>query len=175
MSSGEHSWPDLGDSAGKARMKSANRGVHTLNIQVDRGLPAEVLRALQIPEEERTEEQQQTVVAHFQWANPQLQSEVAQIAKLESERAQFDASIPRVLLTERVRPRVTRILPRGNFLDESGAIVEPAIPAVFGKVIPAGTSVTRLDLANWIVSKDNPLTARVFANRTWRQFFGTGI
>jgi hypothetical protein len=175
MSSAEHSWPDLGDSARKARMKSANPGVHTLNIQVDRGLPAEVLRALQIPEEERTEEQQQTVVAFFQWANPELQTEVAHIARLESERAQFDASIPRVLLTERVRPRITRILPRGNFLDETGAIVEPAIPAVFGKVTPTGASASRLDLANWIVSKDNPLTARVFANRTWRQFFGTGI
>jgi hypothetical protein len=156
-------------------MKSANPEIHTLNIQVDRGVPAEIVKTLETPEEERTEQQQQAIVEHFQWANPKLQDDVVQIAKLESERAQFDASIPRVLLTERTRPRLTRVLPRGNFLDESGDIVQPAIPAVFGKVTPAGSSVTRLDLANWIVSKDNPLTARVFANRTWRQFFGTGI
>jgi hypothetical protein len=175
LSSGEHSWPELGDSARKARMKAVSPNVHMLNIQVDQGLPAEVLRVLQMPEDERTDEQKQTVLTHFQWTNSALQSDVVRIAKLESDRARLDASIPRVLLTERTRPRVTRILPRGNFLDESGAVVEPAIPAVFGKVAPTGTSATRLDLANWIVSRENPLTARVFANRSWRQFFGTGI
>jgi hypothetical protein len=53
--------------------------------------------------------------------------------------------------------------------------VEPAIPEMFGKLDTGGKRATRLDLANWIVSKDNPLTARTFVNRTWREFFGTGI
>lgn len=67
------------------------------------------------------------------------------------------------------------MLPRGNWMDDSGAVVEPAIPAFLGKLETGGQRATRLDLANWLVSRDNPLTARVFVNRMWREFFGTGL
>jgi len=60
-------------------------------------------------------------------------------------------------------------------MDDSGPVVQPAIPQFLGKLDTGERRATRLDLANWIVSKDNPLTARVFVNRTWRQFFGTGL
>ncbi len=53
-------------------------------------------------------------------------------------------------------------------------MVEPAIPAFLGKLNAQGRA-TRLDLANWLVSKDNPLTPRVWVNRQWRQLFGTGL
>jgi hypothetical protein len=53
--------------------------------------------------------------------------------------------------------------------------VQPAIPVVFGKLERPSARATRLDLANWIVSKDNPMTGRVFVNRLWRQFFGVGL
>src|SRR5205085_1709133 len=91
-----------------------------------------------------------------------------------ASRAMLDASIPRVLVTERMRPRMVRILPRGDFLNETGEIVSPAVPAHFGKVATTGRA-TRMDLANWLVSTSNPLTARAFANRKWRELFGTGI
>ena len=76
------------------------------------------------------------------------------LAKIQLKHDLFDATIPRVLATERVRPRVTRVLARGNFLDDSGAIVQPAIPGVFGKLDTGERQATRLDLANWIVSKE---------------------
>ncbi|HUP40766.1 MAG TPA: DUF1553 domain-containing protein, partial [Vicinamibacterales bacterium] len=69
----------------------------------------------------------------------------------------------------------TRILPRGNWMDESAPIVEPAIPRFLGALDTRGERATRLDLANWLVSRDNPLTARTFVNRTWREFFGSGL
>ena len=84
------------------------------------------------------------------------------------------STMPKVVVTESGKPEVTRILPRGNWMDESAPIVEPAIPKFLGQ-LNTSNRASRLDLANWIVSKDNPLTARVFVNRTWRQFFGTGL
>jgi hypothetical protein len=83
------------------------------------------------------------------------------------------------LVTETQPPRVTRILPRGNWQDSSGPIVAPATPAFLNNspVADARGSErrTRLDLANWLMSPENPLTARVFVNRLWKQFFGIGI
>lgn len=95
-------------------------------------------------------------------------------ARVSAERGLLDAQVPRVVVTEPDEPKETRILPRGNWMDDTGAIVEPAIPEFLGRV-SGDRRATRLDLANWIVAKDNPLTARAFANRTWKQFFGTGL
>jgi hypothetical protein len=74
-------------------------------------------------------------------------------------------------------PRVTRVLPRGNWLDESGPIVEPAIPVFLGNLETGGRRATRLDLANWLTTADRagPLTARVMANRLWYLCFGSGL
>jgi Protein of unknown function (DUF1553) len=97
------------------------------------------------------------------------------LAKLDAEFDLLDSQISRVVVTEATIPMETRVLPRGNFLDDSGEIVQPSIPVVFGKLDVGSRRATRLDLANWIASKENPLTARVFVNRLWRQFFGTGL
>lgn len=69
--------------------------------------------------------------------------------------------------------RETRLQYRGNFLDK-GPPVEPGVPAVFHK-LPAGAEPNRLTLAQWLVSAENPLTARVVVNRYWEQLFGMGI
>ena len=60
----------------------------------------------------------------------------------------------------------------------SGPVVTPSTPGFLPPLPPlaAGTGrYTRLDLARWTVSPENPLTARVFVNRTWKLFFGYGI
>ncbi len=66
--------------------------------------------------------------------------------------------------------RVTRVFARGSWLNQ-GAAVSPGIPSLFGNV----SMTNRLDLAGWIGSKSNPLTARVAVNRFWEQLFGIGI
>jgi hypothetical protein len=82
---------------------------------------------------------------------------------------------PKTLVTLQAKPRMVRLLPRGNWLDDSGPIMQPAIPAFLGKLDQGESRATRLDLARWIASRDNPLTARVFVNRVWKQFFGKGL
>ena len=69
-------------------------------------------------------------------------------------------------------PRISRILPRGNWLDESGEIVQPAVPHFLPKIKKEGRQ-TRLDLANWITDPQNGtggLTARVTSNRLFYLF-----
>ena len=79
------------------------------------------------------------------------------------------------MVTEQMKPMVTHILPRGNWQDDSAPIVEPATPAFLPTINHGTNRLTRLDLAHWIVSPENPLTARAVVNRMWKQFFGTGI
>lgn len=175
LSAAEFSAPDTGDSAAKFRLPGKDESVLTLSISAERGLTDSVRRILEVPEAERSEEQNQEMDEFFLWSQRDTEPQIVALAKLQAERSLLEAAIPSVITTERVRPRVTRILPRGNFLDESGAEVRPAIPEVFGSVKTEGNDATRLDLANWLVSPENPLTPRVFVNRTWRQFFGTGF
>jgi len=79
------------------------------------------------------------------------------------------------MITEVQAPYTMRVLPRGNWQNESGEIVQPAPPHFLPQPKPATEQFTRLDLARWLVSRENPLTARVFMNRLWKQFFGAGI
>jgi mono/diheme cytochrome c family protein len=69
--------------------------------------------------------------------------------------------------------RKTRLQFRGNFLD-LGAEVSEGVPAAFHD-FPKGAPKDRLEFARWLVSAENPLTARVIANRFWEQIFGIGI
>ncbi len=79
------------------------------------------------------------------------------------------------LVTVSGKPRTMRLLRRGNWLDDSGPVVEPATPTRIAAGDKPDVPATRVDLANWIVDRDNPLTARVFVNRLWRLLLGEGI
>ena len=101
-----------------------------------------------------------------------------QIVANQEQLQQLKASNRLTMVTQSVAPREIRVLPRGNWLDDSGPIVAPAIPEFLGALDVDGNRATRLDLANWFVDVDNGiggLTARVFVNRFWYLLFGRGI
>jgi hypothetical protein len=102
-------------------------------------------------------------------------------ASLDKRRSQAQSDLDKandgvttvMVMQEMPKPRDCYILIRGQY-DHPGAKVTAAVPAVFPP-IPAGYPNNRLGLAEWIVSPDNPLTARVTVNRMWERLFGTGI
>lgn len=135
-------------------------------------LPAEVLQIVSLPPAQRTPAQSEKLVNHFKSIAPELADLRNQLAEAQKSKTSYETALPRCLVTIRnAKPRTVRVLPRGNFLDETGEIVQPATPAF----LPLPTGGTRLELANWLVSKENPLTARAVMNRLWKQFFGTGL
>jgi mono/diheme cytochrome c family protein len=100
-----------------------------------------------------------------------------QIAAAEQRRREIEESARLVMVSVPIEPRTMRVLPRGNWLDDSGPIVEPAVPEFLGK-LDTGERATRLDLANWLTDGEDGaglLTARVLVNRLWAMFFGEGL
>ncbi|MGE3315433.1 MAG: PSD1 and planctomycete cytochrome C domain-containing protein [Planctomycetaceae bacterium] len=95
-----------------------------------------------------------------------------EIAKLEKSKPE----IPKLPIFRELpadKRRITRIMDKGNFLTP-GDEVTAAIPAAFHR-FPEGAPQNRLGVAKWLLSRENPLTARVTVNRFWAQLFGAGI
>lgn len=83
------------------------------------------------------------------------------------------SSVPIMQELPKGQQRVTRLQYRGNFQD-LGPVVQPGTPSAFHPM-PKVDRVDRLAFARWLVSRDNPLTARVVANRFWEAIWGQGI
>ncbi|MCA9063737.1 MAG: PSD1 domain-containing protein [Planctomycetaceae bacterium] len=138
-------------------------------------VPAELAGLLDVAEGERTAEQQRQLVKWYRELAPALADVRQQIVVREQRQKQVNENVRTMLVAETVAPRDVRILPRGNWLDDSGAIVSPAVPERLGALEQDQGRLTRLDLARWLVRPDQPLTARVFVNRMWTLMFGRGL
>ncbi len=138
-------------------------------------LPDPVAVIVAIPRADRTPDQQQSLTIYFRTIAPSLEPIRQELDKREAESKALESAILSTLVTQSTEPRMVRVLARGNWMDESGEVVEPAFPSVFGEHSADGKRLTRLDLAHWIVSPDHPLTARVLANRLWKLLFGSGL
>ncbi len=93
---------------------------------------------------------------------------------LEARKKTLSEQIPSTLvMADLPQARPAHLMVRGQY-DKPGEKVGRATPAVF-PALKAEGEPTRLDLARWLLSPENPLTARVTVNRLWQQFFGTGL
>ena len=139
--------------------------------------PRDVAAALRKAPAKRSAREQQAVRNHFRTkVSTVARVELDALAAAEAARQRYVAELPHCLVTEAAPQRRTvRILPRGDWMDETGEVVRAALPAYLPQPDFGGREPTRLDLAQWLVSRENPLTARTVVNRLWRQFFGTGL
>ncbi|MHB9005500.1 MAG: PSD1 and planctomycete cytochrome C domain-containing protein [Limisphaerales bacterium] len=164
-------------------------------------VPPEVRRLLARPAAQRTPEEQLIVFGHYRTTDTNFAALNQRIDELFKE---WPTGPRTLVLANRVEDRrVTRVFARGDFKQPTEA-VEPGFPEVLSsrsllakgkgaeaRPIPGGGEepateiahatdpdsdpATRLDLARWIVSPGNPLTARVIMNRVWQAYFGQGL
>lgn len=124
------------------------------------------------PEAQLTKSERAALQAAFLMNTPELAKEQAEIAKLKRNEPSFPTTL---VMHERPseNPRVTHRHHRGEFLQ----VKEEVKPGVFDFLnpLPADAPKNRLGFAKWLVSPENPLTARVTVNRQWAAFFGTGL
>jgi hypothetical protein len=138
--------------------------------------PEDIIKAISLPTEKRTAAQNTKLAAHFRATAPQFAEIRQRISQTETDRVNFEKSVAHCIVSVHTdNKRTVRILPRGDWQNDTGEIVNPELPHYLPRPEDPGRPLTRLDLANWIVSRQNPLTARVFVNRLWKQFFGTGL
>lgn len=108
---------------------------------------------------------------HPSYQRAQHQLDLANRQLSEVKKGAGDVSV--MVLQELAEPRKTHVLERGVW-DNKGKEVTPSVPAA---ILPRPTEQTmsRLSLARWLVSPENPLTARVIANHMWQLCFGAGL
>ena len=140
----------------------------------------EGINIIKTPEEKRTQDQRDRLLDYFLQNGGLINPEKFKELKLEAlsvELTELLKSLPKLsrapAMMQAVLPRATHIHERGDFR-RHGEEVQPGIPAAF-PVTATGVGSDRLALARWLISPEQPLTARVTVNRLWQELFGRGL
>ena len=123
----------------------------------------------------RTPEEKQRLLAFFSSGDPQSSEMQGKTAALETEKTEIQKRSPvtHIQMEKAGSQPMARLLNRGQY-DQPKDELKPAVIAALHPM-PAGAPANRLGLAQWLVAKENPLTARVTVNRFWQEIFGTGL
>lgn len=136
-------------------------------------VPESVRHAVAIPKDQRTAEQQAAIFTYWRTTVPDFKAANEQIEALWQ---QWPTGSTSLTLQQRMNPRDTRLLKRGDFLKPDKS-VQPGVPAVLHPLAQTDNSkeLNRLTLARWLVDRRSPTAARVIVNRVWQAYFGTGL
>ena len=148
-------------------------------IKTEKEAEKESLKALQLalktPDEKRTDKQKKTVMDAFITSVPELANARDQWIKAKDRLNKIKRSIPKVMVMEEIsKRRQTPMLERGLYNQERDTVLA-AVPASLPPLENFQNPPNRLNLAEWLMRRDHPLTARVTVNRFWQQFFGMGL
>jgi len=134
-------------------------------------LPKNIQAVLGVDAAKRQPKQKEELTNYYRGTRPEIKATTDKIKAAKTQLAAIKA-VPTPIMRElgEKQRRVTKVHIRGNWLD-LGKKVEPGVPAMFHQV-PKGDAANRLALAKWLISPENPLTARVTVNRLWEQIFG---
>lgn len=163
--------------------RHGKRPVPNLDAELFKGLG--VLQAIQEGQDSEIGKQLESQVRTYfvAWIDANVPREILQAREawtaLQIQRQMLQDSIPGTMIYKDLdKPRQAHIMLRGQY-DAKGEAVGPstpaALPAIANRSVDDKRPYNRLDLARWLVAKDNPLTARVSVNRFWQQVFGIGI
>jgi len=138
--------------------------------------PKNIGDILAIAPAKRNANQKNALAAHYRSIAPELAKARKVLAEVKGQVDRKQKAFPKSLISvSMTKPRMVRILPRGNWLDDSGPEMKPAVPDYLKLTDIKDRRVNRLDLADWIVNTKNPLPARVMVNRFWKLLFGDGL
>jgi hypothetical protein len=134
-------------------------------------LPTAVRKVLAKSPRDRDAGQLKTLQEHFTKAAPVFHSHIKSARDLKDQLDRLRKSVPKVMvMADKSDKRKTFLLDRGLY-NKPSTEVQADLPSSFSDSSPKD----RLGLAQWLVSRDHPLSARVTVNRFWQQVFGMGL
>ena len=137
-----------------------------------KGASTSTRAALDVPWEKQTFNQRRAVFPLARPDDERFKALAARFTELDRRQA---SAVSTLVMQELAQPRESVLFIKGDFT-RPGEKVAPGTPPVLPPFRPADPArPNRLDLARWTVDPAHPLTARVFVNRVWQQYFGRGL
>ncbi len=163
-----------GHNIGRFRLSTTNWLSEKVKLE-GTPIPESLRLALSTPKADRTQEQLDEIATHFrEHADAEIKQAEQAIAAAQKAVTDYEATIPTVMVMKELPNPRDAFSAQARPVRSAGDKVGRAVPAAFPP-LPEGVPVNRLGLAQWLVSREHPLTARVWVNRAWERFFGAGL
>ncbi len=154
-----------------ARLPAIAQWEATLTPEVKKKLKPPVAKAIKVPADKRKTTQLRIIYEEFAFNDSEFKGINDRLTELEKEESN---RVTTLIMRDLPEPRETHLFIKGDFTRPTD-VVAAGTPAILHPLEKQSEQANRLDLARWLVSSQNPLTARVIMNRVWAQYFGKGL